>query len=126
VARLSGPVMLIQAGTITGQMPMRWLVASGVLFASAFVLANDNARLTISPTYGEMLSDDIYERAEGWREQPMFESEWRAPKPEPKSRIKFGYDSAYEEVRAREDAKYSSRPMDLRDRPPAAQFRFSF
>jgi hypothetical protein len=56
----------------------------------------------------------------------MFESEWRAPKPEPKSRIKFGYDSAYEEVRAREDAKYSSRPMDLRDRPPAAQFRLSF
>ena len=118
--------MLIHTSTIAGQMPMRWLFASGVLLASAFVLANDNARLTISPTYGEMLSDDIYERAEGWREQPMFESEWRAPKPEPESRIKFGYDSAYEEVRAREDAKYSSRPMDLRDRPPATQFRLSF
>jgi hypothetical protein len=118
--------MSIQTGTIASQMPMRWLVASGALLISAFVFANDNARLTISPTYGEILSDDIYERAEGWREQPMFESEWRAPKPEPKSRIKFGYDSAYEEVRARENAMSSSRPMDLRDRPPATQFRLNF
>jgi len=117
--------MSMHTSTIAYQMPKRWLVASGVLFVSALVLANDNARLTISPTYGEILTDDIYERAEGWREQPMFESEWRAPKPEPKSRIKFGYDSAYEEVRARENA-ISSRPMDMRDRPPTTQFRLSF
>lgn len=120
-------MILTHAGSgMVGEIPMRWLVASGVLLTSAFVLANDDARLEISPTYEEILSDDIYERAEGWREQPMFESEWRAPKTEPKSRIEFGYDSAYEEQRARDAAKYSSRPMDLIDRPPDNQFRFRF
>ena len=61
----------------TAAVTWRALLATGLLLASAFVLANDEARLKISPTYGEILSDDIYERAEGWREPPIFESEWR-------------------------------------------------
>ena len=120
-------MMLIAAGAMKDPTVPRRLVASGVLLASALVLANDGARLVLSPTDGEILSDDIYERAEGWREQPMFESEWRAPKREPQSRIKFGYDSAFEELRARERSQYPSRPMDVRDdHPPASQFRLGF
>ena len=94
--------------------------------SGAALLANDDARLEIAPTYGEILSDEIYERAEGWREPPMFESEWRAPKPEPKSRIRFGYDSAYEEVRARDAARYSTKPPKLRDPRPATLFRLEY
>lgn len=110
-----------------GSGTKRALIMTGFLLASAFVLANDGARLEISPTYGEILSDDIYERAEGWREPPMFESEWRAPEPQPKSRIRFGYDSAYEEVQARNAAGYSTTPLNLRDPLPAAtQFRLEF
>ena len=105
----------------------RALLATGLLLASAFVLANDEARLKISPTYGEILSDDIYERAEGWREPPIFESEWRPPRTEPKSRIRFGYDSAYEELRARNAPRDSGRSLNLRDPQPAAtQFRLEF
>ena len=109
-----------------GEGAKRTLIAIGVLLSSAFVLANDDARLEISPTYGEILTDDIYERAEGWRKPPMFESEWRAPEPEPKSRIRFGYDSAYEEVRARDAARFSTRPQRLRDPQPSTLFRIEF
>lgn len=110
-----------------GQGTRRALITTGFLLASAFVLANEDARLEISPTYGDLLSDEIYERAEGWREPPMFESEWRPPASEPKSRIRFGYDSAYEEVRARNAADYSTKPLSLRDPQPAAtQFRLEF
>jgi len=119
-------MMAICAHRIESPVALRRLTATAVLMASAFVLANDNDRLVISPTDGEILSDDIYERAEGWREQPMLESEWRAPRQESKSRIKFGYDSAHEELRARDDTKYSVKPTELRDRPPADQLRFSF
>ena len=118
--------MVARNDPIADPAAVRWLLASMVLLASAFVLAKDNARLVISPADGEILSDDIYERAEGWREQPMFESEWRAPRQEPQSRIRFGFDSAFEEVRARDRAMNTSRRMDLIDRPPTSQFRFSF
>ena len=103
------------------------LIATALLLVSVLVLANDEARLEISPTYGEILSDDIYERAEGWREPPMFESEWRPPRTEPKGRIRFGYDSAYEELRARNASGNSGRSLNLRDpRPAATQFRLEF
>ena len=105
----------------------RALIAAGLLLTSAFVLANDDARLQISPAYGEILSDDIYQRAEGWRQPPLFESEWRPPKPEPKSRIRFGYDSAYEEMRARNAGRDAITSLNLRDpRPAATQFRLEY
>ena len=111
--------------TLVETMASRWLIASGLLLW-AIVLAAEDARLEISPTYGEILSDEIYERAEDWREPPMFESEWRATQPQKQGRIKFGYDSAYEELRARESVRSSSRPLDLRDPKPNTLFRFSF
>ncbi len=104
----------------------RWLIASAVLLVSAFVLAEGTKRLEAPPFYGQVLSDDIYERAEGWREPPIAEDELRAPKMEPKSRIKFGYDSTYEELRARDETRYSSKPINQGDVQPSTQIKFGF
>lgn len=111
---------------VKGLSTNQWLVASGVLLASAIVVANDSARLEISPTYGDLLTDDIYESAESWRKPPKFESEWRAPKPKEKSRIKFGYDSAYEEMRARENTRSFDDQFDLREPKPSTLMRWKF
>jgi len=104
----------------------RRLVASGVLLASAFVLAEGNTRLEAPPLYDQILSDDIYERAEGWREPAMDGEEWRTSKPEPRSRIRFGYDSAYEELRARDETRYSSKPINQGDVQPSTQINLGF
>lgn len=119
--------MSIHTIPMTDQTPMRWLIASGVLLASAFVLAEGNTRLAAPPAYGDILSDDIYERASGWREPELPDDAWRAPKTEPKSRIKFGYDSTYEELRARDaDNGYSSKPIKQGDLRPNTQFKLGF
>jgi len=115
----------VHIGPMTDQTSVQWLIAAGILLTSALVLANDAARLEIPPGDGEILSDDIYERAEGWR-QPVIEDEWRTSKPEPSSRIRFGYDSTYEELRARDRAKYSNTRTEFLDRPPANQFQLRF
>ena len=104
----------------------RWLIASSVLLISAFVLAEGNARLEAPPLYDQILSDEIYERAEGWREPAVEEDEWRTSRPEPKSRIRFGYDSAYEELRARDETRYSSKPINQRDIQPSTQINLGF
>jgi hypothetical protein len=45
---------------------------------------------------------------------------------EPKSRITFGYDSAYEELRARDETRYSSKPINQGDVQPSTQIKFGF
>lgn len=114
-----------RSGSMADRMPTQWLIAACVLLSSALVLANDAARLEFSSSEGEILSDDIYERAEGWRE-PMVSDEWRVSKPEPESRIRFGFDSTHEELRARNRGKFSSRRIDPFDRPPTDQFELRF
>ena len=99
---------------------------SAALLASAMVIAQDDPRLEISPGYGELLSDEIYEQAEGWRAPPMFESEWRAPRPQEQGRIRFGFDSAYEELQARDYDKYSSRQSNLMQPRPNTLLRLEF
>jgi hypothetical protein len=104
------------------------LLLSLVLLLSAVVLAQSSGRLEITPLHGELLSDEIYREAEGWREPPMFESEWRAPRKEAPSRIRFGYDSAYEAARAREDVMWPARErdVDLHEPRPNTILRWNF
>ena len=103
-----------------------WIIGGGVLLLSAMVLAANDDRLVISPADGQLLTDEMYERAEGWREPPMFESEWRAPEPEPRTRIRFGYDSAYEELRARDPINNSFVGTNLGEPQPNTLFRMEF
>ena len=104
----------------------RRMLSVGVLLASAIVIAREAPRLQISPDEGALLSDEIYEQAGDWRAPPMFESEWRAPKPQEQSRIRFGYDSAYEELQARDYDKYSSRQSNLMQPRPNTLLRLQF
>jgi len=103
-----------------------WMIGGGLLLLSALVLASNDDRLVISPSDGQLLTDEMYERAEGWREPPMFESEWRAPRSEPRTRIRFGYDSAYEELRARDPMNNSFVGSNLREPQPNTLFRLEF
>ena len=102
------------------------VLLSAALLASAMVIAEGDPRLEISPTYGDLLSDEIYEQAEGWRAPPMFESEWRAPRPQEQGRIRFGFDSAYEELQARDSDRFSSRQTNLRQPRPNTLLRLEF
>ena len=102
----------------------RWLLASAILLVSALVLAEESKRL--AAPYDQILSDDIYERAEGWREPQTTGDEWRRPKTEPQSRMKFGYDSTYEELRARDETRYSGKPISEGNVRPSTQINLGF
>jgi hypothetical protein len=110
----------------TGITLNRRILSISVLLASAIVIAQEGARLQISPDEGSLLTDEIYEQAEGWRKPPMIEDPWRAPAEEPRSRIHFGYDSAYEEQRMRNAGFEETRPSNLREPTPNTLFRLEF
>ncbi len=106
--------------------PRGWLVT--LWLVSALVVANEADRLLIEPAYEDLLSDEIYEQAGNWRAPPEFDSEWRAPKPEPKTRMTFGYDSAYDARRARQRASTGALPgpVELSEPVPSTLFRLEF
>lgn len=106
--------------------PHAWRWALWLLLTAAAIVIADDPRLQIDSGYGEILTDDLYEQAEGWREPPMFESEWRAPRKEEPSRIRFGFDSAYEEMRARERSPSMGDQRNLDMTEPATLFRWNF
>jgi hypothetical protein len=105
----------------------QWLIGLSVMLFTIVVFAENATRLDIYPTYDDdRLSDEIYNSASGWRHPPEYGSEWRPGKPKQESRIQFGYDSAYEEMRAR-DNDYTLNPgLGLRDNPQSTQFKLSF
>jgi len=104
----------------------RWLLGFSVLLTSAIVLAQSSDRLVISSDHDELLKDEIYESADSWRKPPMFESEWRAPRKQKEGRIKFGYDSAYEQMRAQQNEQSSTGQFDMNDPKTSSQFRLNF
>jgi hypothetical protein len=116
------------AGTWLVSMPWQRVILLMALLLSAIVVAQDGARLEISSDSAELLSDEIYRQAEGWRQPPMFESEWRAPRKEEPSRIRFGFDSAYEAAQARQSASSpaSQRDVDLHEPRPNTILRWNF
>lgn len=118
--------MSATVATLTVPAFSRRLLLAGALLASAIVLANDDARLEILPGDEERLSDQIYNSARNWRETPAAELDWRAPEPEERSRIKLGYDSTYEELRARDDAAYSQQRFNFGEPEPNTLFRIQF
>ena len=110
----------------TGVAQARRTLAAGVLLLSAMVIAQEDPRLQVAPDEGLLLSDEIYEQAEGWRAPPMLEESWRAPATEPRARINFGYDSAYEDARMRDYGLDRGRRSNLREPTPSTLFRLEF
>ena len=105
----------------------RWLIGLPVLLLSFVVLAENAARLDISPAYDDdRLTDEIYDNASGWRKPPAYENEWRPEKQKQTSRIQFGYDSAYEEMRARGKDYTLDTGLGNMDHPQNTQINISF
>lgn len=104
----------------------RWAFAGSGLLLSAIVFAGNSAQLVISDSDGQLLSDEMYERAEGWRRPSVFEPDWRAPEPEQRSRIRFGFDSAFEEVRARDPFNNKFTQTNLGEPQPNTLFQLEF
>ncbi len=116
-------ISLLQPAVV---MLNRRMLFFAVLLASAIVIAQEEPRLQIGTSDGMLLSDELYEQAEGWRAPPMIEEPWRAPEPEPRARINFGYDSAYEDARIRDYGFNQTRRSNLREPAPNTLFRLEF
>lgn len=93
---------------------------------TAIVTAQDNPRLAVPPTYNSYMTEEIYQQAEGWRETPSDDDSWRIPEPEPRARITFGFDSAFEEQRMRNHSFEDSRFTGFENTTPGTQFRVEF
>ena len=105
----------------------RWLLGLSVTLFSLAVLAENAARIDITPVYDDdRQSDEIYSNASGWRKPPAYENEWRPEKQQQESRIKFGYDSAYEDMRARDSVFSQDAGTGLTERPQNTQFKIGF
>lgn len=105
----------------------RWLIGLSVMLFSLVVLAENAARLDISPAYDDdRLTDEIYDNATGWRKPPAYENEWRPEKQKQTSRIQFGYDSAYEEMKARDSNDSLNTGLGSIDSRQNTQLNISF
>jgi hypothetical protein len=117
--------MTLALHTTTGaRISGRW----GLLFMlfSLIVLAENSARLDILPTDDDLPTEEIYNSAAGWRNPAANENEWRQGRRQPASRIQFGYDSAYEEMRARDNNPGLDTGLDGIDHPQNTQLRIRF
>lgn len=104
----------------------RWFIGLSVMLFSIVVLAENATRLEISPSYDDRLTDEVYSSANGWRKPPEYESEWRPEKHKQQSRIQFGYDSVYDEMRARGNTDWPDNGLGVVDHPQNTQLRISF
>ena len=104
----------------------RWRIGLVAMMLSFIAMAENGGKVTLSPTFDDRLTDEIYDSGTAWRMPPAYQDEWRPEEPQQKSRIDFGYDSTYEALRARDDAQGRVTSRKLADPRPAAQFRFGF
>ena len=104
----------------------RWRIGLVAMMLSFIAMAENGGTITLSPTFDDRLTDEIYDSGRVWRMPPAYQDEWRPEKPRQKSRIEFGYDSTYEALRLRDDAQRGDIAQKLPDPKPAAQFRFKF
>ena len=97
--------MTLAMNTITKEhTSSQWLISLPVMLFSLVVLAENPARLDIlSADDDDRLTDEIYNSANGWRPPTVYVNEWRQGTQQQASRIQFGYDSAYEEMRDRDN-----------------------
>lgn len=110
------------------QNSSRWLLGVSAMLFSLVVLAENAARIDISPAYdNDRLKDEIYSNSSGWRKPPAYENEWRPEQQEQQGRMQFGYDAVYEEMRARDGGDFSQDTgLGLTDQPQNTQFKIGF
>ena len=119
-------ILVIESAT-EARTGSRWPLGLTAMLFSLVVLAENPAQIDISPSLNnDRLADEIYNSSSGWRKPPAYENEWRPEKQENKSRIQFGYDAAYEEMRARDSEYVPGTGSDLKQQPQNTQFKIGF
>jgi hypothetical protein len=114
-------------GTAGAHLSGRWLSGLIWLFFSLVVMAENSAHLDILPSDADDLQTDaIYNSATGWRTPAAYENEWRRGAARPAGRIQFGYDSAYEQMRASGNNHDLDSGLGGVDHPQNTQLRISF
>jgi hypothetical protein len=118
---------LVTNPTVGAHTSGRWIFALLFLSFSLVVLAENSARLDILPADDDdRLTDEIYTNANVWRTPTVNENEWRRGTQQQTSRIQFGYDSAYEEMRARDNNNGLDTGLGGLDHPQNTQLKISF
>jgi hypothetical protein len=113
--------------TIETHISGRWFIGLLVMLFSFVVLAESSARLDILPADDDdRLTSEIYNSANGWRTSTAYENEWRRETQQQASRIQFGYDSAYEEMRARDNNYGLDTGLGGIDHPQNTQLKIGF
>ena len=112
------------------QPTCRQLAVFGILLVASVALAQTVDRLGFRLTYDDIVAQEIYDSTGAWRESPTTDDEWRAAQKQDsgrsKSKFKFGYDSAYEEMRSRENYDYRTDHFDIGEVKPNTVLRFNF
>ncbi len=117
---------------MTHTLPLqRQLAFLSLSLASAIVLAQAVDHLEANPDYDDRVIDEIFESAGEWRQSPPTPAakiEWRVSQEPiaPESRIRIGADSAYEEMRNRNDDRYRNIGGELDQLRPSTVLKFSF
>ena len=101
-------------------------IGLGVMLFSLVTMAENTGEPGVSTAHDQRVVDEIYSSAGDWRNPVVDESDWRPEAEEQKSRINFGYDSAYEEMLTREGSKDMYTGPDLEEVRPNTQFRTKF
>ena len=113
----------------------RMLVWLCFLLASTIILAENGSQIELPAMYDEIISEEIYRSAGGWRESKPVENNWRAPpKKQKEGRIKLGYDteSGYKYMgekpyhKEQEDYSASKRTGLSEPGPTNTQFKLEF
>jgi hypothetical protein len=115
--------------SITARGASQWLTGPLILVLSSMALVASAQRLDITGSHlDDLLTDEMYKDEIEWRPPPMYESEWRTAKKNQKaeSRIQFGYDSAYEELRYRDHHTGQSTTFEHERTKPNTLMRIRF
>lgn len=118
---------LAMHATSAAHISSRWFFGLLFLLFALVVLAENAARLDILPTDDDdRLTDEIYSSTGGWRTPTVYENEWRPGTHASPTRIQFGYDSAYEQMRTVNRNYGPSTGLGDIDHPQNTQLRISF
>jgi hypothetical protein len=113
--------------SIGARVSGRWFPGLLLLLSSLVVLAQNSAHLELLPgDDDEHLTDEIYNSTPEWRTPTAYENGWRRGEQQPASRIQFGYDTAYEEMRASDSRYGMNNGLGGIDHPQNTQLRISF
>ena len=102
-----------------------------IFLSSAVVYAQNLNRNDTGSTFDDRVVKEIYQDANDWRiPEPSAEDEWRAGEQQvghgKKPRVFIGADSAYEEMRIREDNRFRTNELEFGAERPTTILRFSF